>query len=158
MQHNMRTFISPGRALALLPLGHALLLPPQGCICSPPRSSCGLPSSILPAHRHARAFLVCLPSRLHLIQRRLHAFLACSHPALAYAHVACSTLAIGAGPKSSETAWQPSFPAQGTPHHLWVVLPSRIWIIKPGPGPLSRPCLFVIQRTQASTTPLVYLS
>ena len=58
------------------------LLPPLRCVCSPPRSSRGLPSLLLPARWHARAFQVCPPFGSHLIQHRLFGtYLACSYPA-----------------------------------------------------------------------------
>ena len=68
MQHNSCTFISPlqlrlstGPSSTRPCLATPRPLPPLGCVGSPPRSSRGLPSLLLPGHWQSSAFQVCPP-------------------------------------------------------------------------------------------------
>ena len=99
-----------------------------------------------------------LPFRPHLIQHRLHAYLACSPPAWEHPPGLFSSsmgtptwpvMPLGMGPNPL-TLYGSLLPSAEDPPSLRFLLPSRIWAIKPGPGSLLRPCLTEIQRPQAS--------
>ena len=71
---------------------------------------------------HARAFQVCPPFRPHLIQRGLHAYLACSRPAWALRPHGLF-FSLGVGPKSSDTSLQSSAQRRGPQGGIQPVLP-----------------------------------